>query len=92
MPAPPLESLPAMVSAVGRIGHHDGQLRDAARRRFAEDEQELKRRNGLARLQAAGRPLGGADDRLRVRRDLRRRARARRRPAGSRRRRGAPAA
>ena len=50
MPAPPLESLPAMVRTVVRLGHRV----TCARRGFAEHQQELEL--GAARASISSRP------------------------------------
>ena len=92
MPAPPLESLPAIVRAV-RIGQswgHDAQ-RDV-RRRLSEDEEELKRRHGLPFQQPQAGGCGGLDDRLWIDSFVGARVLVRRPQARSRRRRDTPAA
>src|SRR3954469_25977178 len=68
MPAPPPESLPAIVRAVltGRVMSSVSVTEPRGRRRFSEDEQILKRRHQFSRLEAQAGRFNGADDRLRL--------------------------
>src|SRR5262245_14391540 len=67
MPAPPLESLPAIVRARQRGAVIAGWKSTARRRRhFGEHEHELKRWNDLPPLQLEACGLGRAKHRLRV--------------------------
>ena len=62
MPAPPLESLPAMVSAT-RIGT-TGQRAPRRGAGLAEHEQELKRRHVSREMQLRPAAVGAADHRF----------------------------
>src|SRR5262245_24260470 len=68
MPAPPLESLPAMVSAQ-RMACGNGYPSERAARgcgRLSEHEQELEGRNDFACLQLESGGLCGSDDGFRL--------------------------
>ena len=75
MPAPPPESLPAMVSASDAASRRQERLGVADR--FPEHQQELERRNRPRASAASARPpRGRLDDRLRIDALVRRRPRA----------------